>query len=194
MALTMKVVGRVRPLLLLLPLLAVLSCAGDAPDPAGDWPLACGSFPGPSDAVAHCARRDPSGEVVLRPGVVTGEGTPDAVLVEGELYFALTSGKTAPALLFDNGPDYWVEGLARTVRDGKIGFVNQDLEVVVPRTWDFAFPFEDGLAQVCTGCLIVHEDGDEHGSVRGGAWGVIDRQGRVVVPVAHDRESLPSPG
>ena len=180
--------------LLLPPLLAVLSCAGDAPDPARDWPLACVVFPGDADAVAHCARRDADGEVALRPGIVNGEGGAGAVLIEGQLYFALTSGKTAPALLFDNGPDYFVEGLARTVRDGKIGFVNQDLEVVVPRKWDFAFPFENGLAQVCTGCSVVREDGDEHGSVRGGAWGVIDREGRVVVPVVHDRESLPSPG
>jgi len=144
--------------------------------------------------VAHCARRDPGGEVVLRPGIVSAPNGPDAVLVEGRLYFALDSGKTAPAFLYDNGPDDFVDGLARTTRDGKVGFVNEALEIVVPAEWDFAFPFEDGFARVCTGCSVVHEDGDEHGSVRGGAWGVIDREGRVVVPVAHDRESLPSPG
>jgi len=144
--------------------------------------------------VAHCARRDPGGEVVLRPGIVPAPNGPDAVLVEGRLYFALDSGKTAPAFLYDNGPDYFVDGLARTTRGGKVGFVNEALEIVVPAEWDFAFPFEVGFARVCTGCSVVHEDGDEHGSVRGGAWGVIDREGRVVVPVAHGRESLPSPG
>ena len=34
---------------------------------------------------------------------------------------------------------------------------------------------------------------EEHGEVRGGAWGWIDRQGRVVVPVEHEREDLPPP-
>jgi len=105
------------------------------------------------------------------------------VLVEGDLYYALASGRTAPALLFDNGPDYFVEGRARTIRDGKVGFVNEGLEVVVPREWDFALPFEGGFARVCTGCSIVREDGDEHGTVQGGSWAVIDREGRIVQEV-----------
>jgi len=179
-----------------LPLLVLLSCAGEPSDPVPEWPIACVVFPGFDPEVGECARRDEEGELVLRRGVVPTEGGPHAVLVEGELYFALASGRTAPALPFDNGPDNFVEGLARTVRDGKVGFVNEKLEVVVPREWDFAFPFEGGAARVCTGCSIVHEDGDEHGTVQGGTWGVIDREGRVVVPVVHDRESGPatSPG
>jgi hypothetical protein len=47
---------------------------------------------------------------------------------------------------FDNGTDYVVEGLARTVRAGKIGFVNTWLEQVVAPVRDFAFPFEEGVA------------------------------------------------
>jgi len=182
----MKTLGR------LLPLFLLASCAGEAPDPAPEWPIPCSVFPDRDAAVAACARRGADGEIVLRPGVVGGEQGPEAVVVEGELYFALPSGKTAPALLYDNGPDYFVEGLARTVRDGKVGFVNEELEVVVPREWDFAFPCEDGVARVCTGCSVAREEGGEHGIVQGGTWGVIDREGRVVVPVVHDRDDLPA--
>src|SRR5215471_3401313 len=47
------------------------------------------------------------------------------------LYFVNRQGKTAPALMFDNGADYVVEGLARTVKGGKVGFVNTRLDEVV---------------------------------------------------------------
>ena len=113
--------------------------------------------------------------------------------MEDELLFALDSGRTAPALMYDNGPDYFVEGLARSPRDGKVGFVNEHLELVVPREWDFAFPFDGGAARVCTGCAIRREEGHEHSEVVGGRWGYVDREGRVVVPVVHARDELPAP-
>jgi hypothetical protein len=189
----MKLPSKLLPLLLVAIACVAIACAAKAPEPAPEWPLACTLFPPDADAVTACARRDAEGEIALRPGVVASEDAPGAVLVEGELYFALATGKTAPALWFDNGPDYFVEGLARTVRGGKVGFVNQELDVVVPRQWDFAFPFEGGFAQVCTGCVIVQEAGDEHSSLQGGAWGRIDREGRIVVPVEYPREELPPP-
>lgn len=183
-----------------LPLLVLLAaaCAGPPAQPASQWPLACAPFPPVGEAVADCGRRGPDGEIELRPGVLTddlfpGEGAATAVravVVEGELLFALDSGRTAPALPFDNGPDQFVEGLARSPRDGKVGFVNEHLELVVPRDWDFAFPFEDGLARVCTGCTLHRDEGDEHSEVVGGQWGAVDRQGRVVVPVIHPRDEL----
>lgn len=161
-----------------------------------EWPLACNSYPPTAEAIPDCARRTADGEILVRPGVLPEEGeggTVGALVVDGELLFALSSGKTAPALPYDNGPDYFVEGLARTVRNGEVGFVDEKLELVVPRVWDFAFPFEGGFARVCTGCSIERHEGDEHGGIRGGSWGIIDRQGRVVVPVEYDRESLPPP-
>ena len=174
-------------------LLTTLGCTGEAPAPRVEWPLTCSPFPSGADEIPACARRDAAGEIVLRPGVVAAQGGPHTVRVEGELLFALASGTTAPALPFDNGADYFVEGLARTIRDGKVGFVNEALEVVIPRQWDFAFPFENGLARVCSGCAVVRDPGDEHGSVEGGKWGWIDREGRVVVAVEHERDNLPSP-
>ena len=160
------------------------------------WPLACGLYPFEDEPFVNCARREPDGEIVLRPWVALGSSEPDEIqvlLVDGELLFALASGRTAPALPFDNGADYFVEGLARTVRDGKVGFVNERLELVVPRQWDFAFPFEGGFARVCSGCSTERDDADSHGYLVGGAWGIVDRTGRIVVPVEHDRDSLPAP-
>lgn len=75
-----------------------------------------------------------------------------SIVVNGRgLYFVTRQGKTAPAFPFDNGPDYFVEGLARTVKDGKVGFVDNRLDSVVAPVWDFAAPFDHGVAAVCTG-------------------------------------------
>jgi hypothetical protein len=108
--------------------------------------------------------------------------------------YVTRDGTTAWMYPFDNGADYFVEGLARTVKGSKIGFVDPSLDTVIEPVWDFAFPFEDGLAIVCEGCRPVPtSEHDEHSEVLGGRWGLIDRTGQVVVEVIHTRESLPAP-
>jgi hypothetical protein len=162
-----------------------------------EWPLSCDLVYGHDAPVEHCARRLPDGALALRPEVLAalaeadGEDGPDvhSLRVDGRWVFALASGATAPALPFDNGPDYFVEDRARILVDGKVGFVDPALDVAVPATWDFAFPFDGGVARVCTGCASAPvAEGDEHLEVRGGRWGLVDRRGRVVVPVVHDRD------
>lgn len=174
--------------------IALLACAPQPPALEDAWLLACTPFP-PGDEIADCARRGDDGRITIRPEVaaeLTAEGmTPAAVLLGGEPYYVAPSGATAQTLWFDNGPDAFSEGLARTIRDGKIGFVDENLVEIIASTWDFAFPFEEGFSQVCTGCVI--ESDGEHGLVTGGAWGYIDLRGEVVVPVVHDRENLPLP-
>jgi hypothetical protein len=76
----------------------------------------------------------------------------------------------------DNGPDYIVERLVRYVGpDGKVGFVDGDLAVIVPARYDWAEPFDGDTARVCTGCTAA-PDG-EHAAVTGGTWSAIDRTG-----------------
>lgn len=114
------------------------------------------------------------------------------VVVQGhDLYFVTRQGKAAPAFPFDNGPDYFVEGLARTVGNRKIGFVNRQLDTVISPAWDFAAPFDHGVAAVCAGCT-PKSDG-EHSSMAGGKWGYVDKHGAVVVAVTHELGELPSP-
>jgi hypothetical protein len=89
--------------------------------------------------------------------------------------------------VFDNGPDYPSEGLARFVdvsaggSGRKIGYADAACVAVIAATYDFGAPFEDGLAAVCTGCRAV-ADG-EHARAEGGTWGFIDARGQVVVPL-----------
>jgi pimeloyl-ACP methyl ester carboxylesterase len=122
------------------------------------------------------------------------DGLATIYVPEHGVAYVRRDGNTAWMHRFDNGADYFVEGLARTVLGAKIGFVDKNLATVITPAWDFAFPFEDGLAIVCQGCrsepIGAH---GEHSEVVGGRWGYIDRSGAVVVPVTYEREQLPRP-
>jgi hypothetical protein len=153
-------------------------------------PVECRLFP--DGEVAVCQQAPDRFVTVSRQSLAHAEFGAEglsAILVGERIYFVNRAGNTAPALKFDNGPDYFVEGLARTVKDGKIGFVNTALEPVVAPVWDFAFPFSNGVAAVCSGCMAA---GGEHQLVTGGKWGYIDKRGKVLVPVRYDRDELPA--
>ena len=110
------------------------------------------------------------------------------VYVDDKAFYVAQSGKAVRVYMFDNGADYFSDGLARTVAKGKIGYMDRRLRVVVKPDYDFGFPFEKGRAVVCFGCTEVQEG--EHRTVRGGRWGMIDRTGAQVVPVTHTLEEL----
>jgi hypothetical protein len=68
--------------------------------------------------------------------------------------------------------------------NGKIAYFNQDFEPVIAPTYDWGWPFRDGRAIVCKGCVLVPiEDG--HSMLEGGLWGYIDKNGEEVVPVKY---------
>jgi hypothetical protein len=153
--------------------------------------IRCFHFPEREPAV--CTQATDGSAVLSRPSLARVDfGTEGlgAIIVDDRICFVNRQGKTAPALIFDNGPDYVVEGLARTVRNGKVGFVNTSLDVVVAPVWDFASPFRDGFAEVCMGCVKTPASpGDEHKMMTGGKWGYIDKSGKVKVPLVYDSPS-----
>jgi hypothetical protein len=85
-----------------------------------------------------------------------------------------------PVEKMDNGPDYFEDGLARSRVGGKIGYIDRKLNLMIPATYDGAYPFRDGVAVVCTACTIAGDG--EHSWYVDGQWGRIDRRGRVVSP------------
>jgi hypothetical protein len=90
-----------------------------------------------------------------------------------------------PVEKMDNGPDYFEDGLARARVGGKIGYINRKLNLVIPATYDGAYPFRDGVAVVCTACTIEYDRTVTEGErswYASGQWGRIDRRGRVVSP------------
>ncbi|MBF0588403.1 MAG: WG repeat-containing protein [Magnetococcales bacterium] len=83
----------------------------------------------------------------------------------------------------DNGPDPFQEGLARFIQDNLVGFYNPSGRVVIPARFDFAWPFFDGTSSVCKACQKVRIG--EHTTVEGGVWGMIDKKGKIIVPMRY---------
>jgi len=149
--------------------------------------------PSANDEISRCVSVGAGGEVRVLPEAVPrldySEGP--AVIALGErVFYVDRGGRAVEALSFDDGADPFVEGRARTIRGGKVGFVDSRLRIVVAPRWDFAFPFRGGVAVVCVECREVAEG--EHRRRAGGRWGYIDRAGRIVVPAAFSEERLPS--
>jgi hypothetical protein len=105
----------------------------------------------------------------------------------GVFYFT-RDGLVRKALIYDNGPDYFQEGLARTRWKGKIGFFDKKLSIVIPPQFDFAFPYRNGIAMVCNGCQ--QEKQGEHRAVVGGQWGAINLKGEIKYPLKYSKSEL----
>jgi len=93
-------------------------------------------------------------------------------------YYIRKDGKAMKALTYKNKADPFVEGLARTEVNGKIGFFNTNLDIILKPIYDFAFPFYHGTAEICTGCK-EQKEGD-YSMLQGGRWQKINREGLVI--------------
>ena len=76
---------------------------------------------------------------------------------------------------FENGPDYTIDGLYRIKKEGKIGYANDNFEIVIEPQFECAFPFEKGKAKVTYDCELIDEG--EHQLMSSNAWLFIDKQG-----------------
>ncbi|WP_163339335.1 WG repeat-containing protein [Desulfopila sp. IMCC35008] len=104
------------------------------------------------------------------------------------VFFVSKQRVLVETLSSDNGPDEFVEGLARVKNHGKYGFVNTTLDVVIMPKYDFAYPFENGHSIVCNGC--EEKPDGEHRILSGGRWGLINREGEVIIPMTLSRSEL----
>ncbi|PJZ44899.1 WG repeat-containing protein [Leptospira brenneri] len=134
--------------------------------------------------------KNKSGKVIIKPQYQhTMDFTKELVsfvVYENKWYCIDTkNNKLLEAFNYDNGPDYYSEKLARFIENKKFGFFDSRCKKQIPATYDFVFPFEKGYSIVCNGCEI-QSDGDEHSRIVGGKYGIIDRKGKIVLPVEHD--------
>lgn len=100
---------------------------------------------------------------------------------QGSVFYVSRTGNTARMFYYDNGADYFEEGLARSIKNGKVGFVDKQLNTVITPAYDFATPFNNGISEVCNDCSKQYHG--EHWEMVGGAWGKIDAQGNLVSPL-----------
>lgn len=90
---------------------------------------------------------------------------------------------------YDNGADYFSEGVRRFVKNGKVGFVDRNGTIIINPEHDFASPFNYGYAAFCDGCDWEKTD-DEHKAIVGGTWGVMNFKGEIVKPISKSENAI----
>jgi len=98
-----------------------------------------------------------------------------SVKIKNKFYYLRQNGKIIETLNYDGKADEFSDGLARTKVNDKIGFFNRNLEIVLKPVYDFAFPFHNGIAEICMGC----KDNSD-GLLAGGKWEKINREGLIM--------------
>ena len=101
-----------------------------------------------------------------------------SIFKDNAFYYIRKDGKAMKTLTYDNKADPFSDGLARTKINGKVGFFNSNLDIILKPIYDFAFPFHKGEAEICTGCKEKKEG--EHSMLEGGKWQKINRNGLVI--------------
>jgi len=119
-------------------------------------------------------------------------GTEDlaSFFTSGQYFYVKPDGRFLPVISYDNGPDYFREGLTRSLKNGKIEYYNTNFELVLSLGYDWAWPFHEGKALVCKGCVLTPVE-DGHKALEGGAWGYINKEGKEVVPVKYKASDVP---
>lgn len=107
-----------------------------------------------------------------------------------QYFYVKSDGRFLPVIFYDNGADYYQEGLTRSLVNGKIAYFDKDFKQVITPKYDWGWPFESGKALVCKDCVLVAlDDGDK--AYEGGLWGYINKQGEEVVPVKYQVSDVP---
>lgn len=102
--------------------------------------------------------------------------------IEGEgCYWLNKKGFLRKTYCYDNGADYFQEGLARYINaKGKFGFMDRNLKVKIAAQFTFVFPFENGFAKACQNCKKEKIQNSEHSTMVGGEWVIINKNGKTV--------------
>jgi len=157
---------------------------------ADTFPLPCRLV---DSELPSCAVRRGDRIQVPKAALTKMDFSPDGLaqaFIEHSWYYIKRDGSTLSVVTFDNGADYFSEGLVRSRINGKIGYFDKQFKQMIPPRYDWAWPFKRGKAVVCIGCVEAPADGSEHRMVAGGRWGYIDHHGHEIVSVTHSSEKI----
>jgi len=137
--------------------------------------------------------KNQNGEIIIAPEFIIAndfseQGIAAVVDSAGWAYINQNGEILIRPFIYDNGPDYFRQSLARYVENGKFGFFDTSGKIVINARWDFVSPFSEDFAAVCNGCQ--KEMVGEHSIIRGGQWGFIDLTGNVVIPLKFEEARI----
>lgn len=95
----------------------------------------------------------------------------------------MTSKSTHQPYMYDNGPDFVVEGMYRIIdEEGKMGFANVKGQVVIKPQFAFVFPFKNGVAKATFEGISREVKGSrgEYHYWDSPSWFYIDQKGNIV--------------
>jgi hypothetical protein len=104
-----------------------------------------------------------------------------------DIFYIHQNGHKQRTYFFDNGCDYFEEDLARGINNGKMVYINKQLEIALTPDFEFLSRFDYGHAVVCNGPFNEHKQG-EHALRTGGRCGLINHQGELVVEAKYNIE------
>ena len=135
---------------------------------------ACSSFsnvdPAVDDSTAPPEEIHLEGEASEADVMEGSERHPDTKTLAPDVPMEQPQTSAGTVELDDNSPVNFAEGLAAVRIDGKFGFVNEEMELVIPAIYDEAEAF-------CGGVAMVRKDGK---------WGAVDQTGQLTVPLIYD--------
>jgi hypothetical protein len=79
---------------------------------------------------------------------------------------------------YDNGPDYFSEGLFRIIKNGKIGFADRNGQIIIEPIYECATPFENGKSKVAFDCYL--KEFGEYKRMESNEWFFIDNKGKIL--------------
>lgn len=129
---------------------------------------------------------DGEGNVIIEPKYrlaagFTSDGIAPVLDDKGWLYIDTNGRELVRPVVSDNGPDYFIEGLARFTSGRKMGYFDTKGKIAIAAQFDFGLPFSEGRAAVCEKCKPRSEGTAM--VAKGGRWGFVDRVGTVVIPL-----------
>jgi hypothetical protein len=147
--------------------------------------MALAQFPVPFERNELWGYRAANGKVVIAPrfvlaGKFSRHGIAAVAGKGGWAYIDVTGRTVIKPFVFDNGPDPFKQDLARFRANAKFGFFDRRGGVAIVARFDFARPFAQDRAAVCSGCKAQKQGG--HTMMVGGKWGFIDKSGMLAVP------------
>lgn len=126
-------------------------------------------------------------ETVRRDLAFGSDGLACVTLSGGHAFHVHPNGRSARTLLFDAGCDHFSAGLTRGLRAGHTVYLDRRLQVVIDPGFEWASSFRYGHAVVCNGPFHWVSWGEQQ-LRQGGRCGLVDRQGRLVLPADHRLE------